>query len=255
MTTTPPPPYQAIAVQPRSASGKLYNPPNANTSAAVSYPVTTQPSVIPIPEPCAPVNDVEKLYRRIGNRIIYDFEKVSCYPGQHNGLDFGVESQVPKEMADKGISLHQWAEWVSELQEIQRKAPTVCGCLLMFCFPGFLVQSILCAMFCPISMAHPFKFLPCCYGDWYDGLDKWMSKVNTVLNRKEMHAKLMTYKPYSGAPKSRNYGTRTAGKDPGNYEMSFLVIALNKQESLKLQSESWDHGVNDRCTSGIGRIL
>lgn len=81
-----------------------------------------------------------------------------------------------------------------------------------------------------------------------------MDDVNSTLNRVDMHAKLITCKPFNNAQKSRLSGDRTSGKDH-NYEMSFLVIALTKDESIKLQQESWDHGVNDKCTSGIGRCL
>ena len=56
------------------------------------------------------------------------------------------------------------------------------------------------------------------------------------------------------APKSVGYNDRVAGKDE-NYEMSMLIIALTATESQKLMEESWDEGVNDGCTSGIGRIL
>ena len=44
------------------------------------------------------------------------------------------------------------------------------------------------------------------------------------------------------------------GKDH-NYEMSMLVIGLTEEESIKVQQESWDHGVGDTCTPGRGRIL
>ena len=103
-------------------------------------------------------------------------------------------------------------------------------------------------------MDHPCSFLPCYFGDWFADLRRWQDDVNKTLSKHDLHAKLVTYKPYSKAPKSKNYGTRTAGKDD-HYEMSFLVIAMDKSESLKLQSESWDHGVNDTWISGIGRVL
>merc|ERR1719427_447071 len=114
-----------------------------------------------------------------------------------------------------------------------------------------MVQSCLCAMFCPISGNHCFKCLPCFYGDWYIGLQKWMDNVNAVLNTHDMHAKLMTYKPHQNAPKSRRHGERIAGKDV-NYEMSMLEIGVTKEENLKIQQESWDHGVGDGTISGIG---
>ena len=257
---TPPPPYQAINVQPYSMSPKAYdNPammqPHPFVAQPMPTPIVAQPMPTPIIEPTDEMSDVEKLYVIVGERLIYDFEKHACCPGEHTGLDLGVESQIPMELAQKGIGLQEWADWINELREVQKKTPTICGCMLMFCFPGFLLQAMLCALFCPISMAHPLKFLPCCYGDWHEGLDKWMQRVNKTLNKKEMHAKLLTYKPFTGAPKSKNYGNRTTGKEADKYEMSFLAIALTKEESMKLQQESWDHGVNDKCTSGIGRNL
>ena len=103
-------------------------------------------------------------------------------------------------------------------------------------------------------MDHCLKRLPCCYGDWYAGMRKWQDEVNSVLNQYDMHVKLMTYKPGSRAPKSKLYGTRIAGKGQ-DYEMSMMVISLTPDETEKLQIESWDHGVNDGCTSGIGRLL
>ena len=78
-----------------------------------------------------------------------------------------------------------------ELMENQKRAPSIVGCLSMFCCPGLVAQSILCAMFCPISMDHCFTWLPCCYGDWYAGLQKWQTDVNLVLNRNDMHVKLI----------------------------------------------------------------
>ena len=143
---------------------------------------------------------------------------------------------------------------MSKLDEIQKKASSICGCLIMFCFSGLFVQSALCALICPLSMDHMFSGLPCCYGDWYIALKNWMNDVNNVLNQADMHAKLVTYKPFNYAPRSALFEDRTGGKDQ-NYEMSFLIITLTKEESIKLQIESWGYGINDRCTSGIGRCL
>ena len=97
-------------------------------------------------------------------------------------------------------------------------------------------------------------YFSCCYGDWYVGLHKWQADVNSVLNHHNMHVKLMTYKPWQKAPKSMLHGSRIAGKDH-NYEMSMMVISLTEDETQKLKMESWDQGVNDGCTSGIGRVL
>lgn len=227
-------------------------PTNASNSSYAN-PITQQPSNEAFGGGSS--NGIQlTLHTIISNRLVIDFEKVSCCPWEHVGLHDGVKGSMPQEIASKGISPQLWKEWMEKLQDIQKLAPSVAGCLCMFCFPGFLPQSILCAMFCPISSNHPFSFLPCCYGDWYDKLNKWQIKVNETLNRYEMHAKLMTYKPHNGAPRSKLYSQRVAGKDH-NYEMSFLVIALTKEESEKLILESWDHGVNDKCTSGIGRCL
>merc|ERR1712061_463439 len=133
----------------------------------------------------------------------------------------------------------------------QRKAPSISDCLCMFRIPGLLAQSILCALFCPISMEHSLAWLPCCYGDWYAGLRTWQADVNAVLNLHNMHVKLITYKPWQQAPKSMLHGSRIAGKDQ-HYEMSMMVISLTESETHKLKLESWDQGVNDVCTSGIG---
>ena len=254
----PPPPYPIIEAQPNFDPKVGHEHPALNPYPPVLNPyppVVVQPLPTPVVEPLVGPTDVEKLYVIEGDRLIYDFEKVACCPGQHTGLDYGVESQVPTELAEKGIELQEWASWVNELREAQKRSPTICGCLIMFCFPWGPIQACFCAMCCPISMAHPLKFLPCCYGDWYDGLRKWMLKVNSTLNTRDMHAKLVTYKPFAGAPRSRNFGNRTTGKEADKYEMSFLVIALTKEESVKLRQESWDHGVNDNCTSGVGRLL
>ncbi len=134
--------------------------------------------------------------RKIGDRLIIDFEKVSCCPWELEGLPDGCREYIPEELRVKGISPHQWAEWCDELMVVQKKAPSIGGCLCIFCFPGFLVQSTLCAIFCPTSGDHCFKWLPCCYGDWYCGLKKWQNKVNSVLNPLDMHCKLKTYKPH-----------------------------------------------------------
>ena len=189
-----------------------------------------------------------------GNRLIYDFEKVACCPGQIVGLDPRVADALPWELEQKGITRTQWNDWMITLMDNQKRAPSISGCLCMFCFPGFLAQSILCAMFCPISMEHIFTCLPCCYGDWYAGMRQWQADVNSVLNRHDMHVKLMTYKPWQKAPKSMLHGNRVAGKDD-KYEMSMMVISLTEAETKKLKMESWDQGVRDVCTSGIGRIL
>ena len=140
------------------------------------------------------------------------------------------------------------------LMKNQSRAPSNAGYWFMFCVPGIFVQSILCAMFCPISMDHCFSWLPCCYGDWYAGMKKWQEEVNILLIQHNMHVKLMTYKPWQRSPKSMLHGSRIAGKDH-NYEMSMMVISLTEAETMKLRLESWDHGVNDGCTSGIGRLL
>ena len=189
-----------------------------------------------------------------GDRLIYDFEKVPCCPFETVGLDPKVAESIPWELEDAGITEDQWRRWMNELMEIQKLSPSVAGCLCMFCFPGFIPQSLLCALFCPISMDHPCSCLPCCYGDWYAGLRNWQREVNEVLNLRDMHLKLMTYKPWQKAPMSIMRQDRTTGKDD-NYEMSMMVIALTEEEAMKLKCESWDHGVNDGCTSGIGRIL
>ena len=133
---------------------------------------------------------------RIGDRLIIDFEKIACCPWQTVGLDKDCRNYIPEELRLKGITQDMWEEWCDKLMKHQKKATSIAGCLCLFCFPGFIPQCILCAIFCPISADHPLKFLPCCYGDWYVGLNKWQREVNRVLNPKDMHAKLRTYKPF-----------------------------------------------------------
>ena len=211
--------------------------------------------MIAFPSPSGP--DTSHKYDmayKVGNRLIYDFEKIACCPWQVVGINAWVKDQLPWELMAKGITADQWRDWMLELMEIQKMATSIIGCLCIFCFPGFVPQSILCAIFCPISMDHCFKWLPCCYGDWYVGLSKWQNDVNFVLNRHDMHLKLITYKPWQKAPKSKLHGDRIAGKNH-DYEMSMMVISLTEAETEKLKMQSWDQGVNDTCTSGIGRVL
>lgn len=134
--------------------------------------------------------------KRIGDRLIIDFEKISCCPWETVGLDHDCRNNVPGALRDKGISQSMWAKWCDDLMKAQKMAPSITGCLCVFCFPGFLAQSILCAMCCPTSADHCLTWLPCCYGNWFVALDKWQRKVNKELNRKDMHAKLKTYKPF-----------------------------------------------------------
>ena len=208
----------------------------------------------PIQSKIPDVNHQHDMAYKEGNRLIYDFEKVGCCPCGVVGLDSHVKDAVPWELEEKGITKYQWEDWMVKLMENQTRAPSGAGFLCMFCIPGIFVQAILCDMFCPIAMDHPCKWLPCCYGDWYVGLRKWQEDVNSVLNPHDMHVKLMTYKPGQKAPKSRFYANRVAGKGK-NYEMSMMVISLTEDETETLQIESWDHGVNDGSTTGIGRLL
>ena len=233
--------------QPRSISQLNSNrlpPINPRHSTTVSLP---SPVVID-------TNHKLDMAHKVGNRLIYDFEKVSCCPWQTVGLDPKVQDQIPWELEGKGITKEQWRDWMTDLMKNQKKAPSIAGCLCMFCFPGAIPQSILCALFCPISMDHCLTCLPCFYGDWYVGMRKWQDKVNAVLNQHDMHVKLITYKPWQKAPMSKHHGNRVAGKDH-NYEMSMMVISLTENETEKLKMESWDQGVHDTCTSGIGRLL
>ena len=133
--------------------------------------------------------------KKIGNRLIIDFEKVSCCPWERVGLDPDCKNYIPEELRVKGISQDMWEDWCDDLMKVQNKAPSVGGCLCMFCFPGLIPQSFLCMIFCPLSADHCLKWLPCCYGDWHVALEKWQRKVNAVLNKKDLHAKLKTYKP------------------------------------------------------------
>lgn len=191
---------------------------------------------------------------RIGDRLIIDFEKLSCCMFEKSGLHPQVKHNIPTEIKSKEITPQIWMNWMSELDEIQQMAPSVCGCLMLFCVPCGVMQSILCATLCPLSMNHQLSWLPCCYGDWYEALRQWMNELNASLSKIDMYAKFMTYKPYNNAPRSRLYTERIDGKDQ-HYEMSFLVISLTAEESVRLQMEHWAHGIESNCRADIGRCV
>jgi len=253
-----------ISMQPVAMYGNYILPPPLQTYAHTPLQPTSTPGAQPATILQQPISgsshDIPKstlnmeLYIIKDNRLIIDFEKVSCLPCQTVGVDPRVFNNAPSPLKLKGITDPQWRKWMEDLMEVQKKAPSIVGCMTIFCFPGLLIQTILCACFCPTSASHVLDCLPCFYGDWHSALKAWMESVNKELNPIDMHAKLLTYKPHNSAPRSILYGDRTAGKN-GDYEMSFLVIGLEKQASEKLMIESWDHGVNDGCTSGIGRVL
>ena len=102
-----------------------------------------------------------------GNRLIYDFEKDLCCPCETVGLDPSVQNQIPWELEQKGITKEEWKVWMVKLMDNQKKAPSTVGWYCVYCCPGFIIQSIVCFLCCPISMDHCLKGLPCCYGDWY----------------------------------------------------------------------------------------
>ena len=255
-TKLPPITTRVVGGSANSGGSRLTDLPQSVTAPQAPTDLNTQrQTMVAIPSPVT--LDTKHKYDmayKVENRLIYDFEKVACCPWQVVGLATGVEHQLPWELATKGITANQWRDWMLELMENQKRAPSIVGCLSMFCLPGFIPQSILCVLFCPISMDHSFKWLPCCYGDWYAGLRKWQDDVNSVLNRNDMHVKLITYKPWQKAPNSKLHGNRIAGKNH-DYEMSMMVISLTEDETEKLKMQSWDQGVNDTCTSGIGRVL
>ena len=238
-----PPPYGDVVVS--------YEPSGYSPSAPppTSYPEKPGPSSV-----TAGGLRLDKAVRS-GDRLHIDFEKHACCPWDSVvGLDPGCSKYVPQELAERGITQSQWEEWCEDLMKVQRKSPTIGGCMCIFCFPGLLVQAVLCATFCPTSGNHCLKGLPCCYGDWHYEIGEWQRKVNETLNPLDMHCKLKTYKPHNRAPDTLNKRQRVAGKDE-HYEFGILVIALNASESHKLMQEPWDNGVNDGCTSGIGRTL
>jgi len=253
----PPPPYTAFQPPPpaQPIGGYAYPPQPPAHAIQYSTPVVAQPpshnnAVYPAYQPNNP-NDMSVL---IGDRIIYDFEKTSCCPGQAVGLEPQVKDNVHPLLVEKGVTAEQWHQWMSELDQVQKKAGSVAGCLCTVCFPFGVIQTMLCVMCCPLSMDHALSWLPCCYGDWYEALRRWTDKVNETLRTMGMHAQLVTYKPCSLAPRSKFYARRIAGKGR-DYEMSFLVIALTPTESATLEQEGWDHGVHDGCMSGRGRSL
>ena len=80
---------------------------------------------------------------RIGDRLIIDFEKLSCCMFEKSGLHPQVKHNIPTEIKSKEITPQIWMNWMSELDEIQQMASSVCGCLMLFCVPCGVMQSIL----------------------------------------------------------------------------------------------------------------
>lgn len=206
------------------------------------------------------ISDSERKYVRIGDRLIIDFEKMICLPCDTSGLHPDVRYQIPDEIREV-MTTAEWCKLMTELDEIQiNMAPSLFGVFSTFFLPLGFPQWLFCAMFCPISGDHKLKCLPCCTGDWHAALRDWQKNINCKLNPYDMHAKLLTYKPFfQTPPKSKLYDQRTTPQKDANYEMSFLAIALTREESCKLKTEYWNHGFNhgckDNCTSGIGRYV
>lgn len=243
----PPPPSPATSQEPPVITKQPVSQPQDDVCARVVDRVS------PPTEPARHPNDMAV---RVGNRLYIDFEKMGNCFWDRVGLDENVKKHVPIELNSKGIVNSQWESWMKELNDdIQKFAPSTWGNLCVLCFPFLLPQWYLFSVICPLSYDHPLSCLLCCHGDWHEKLRKWQKKVNETLNRHLMHAKLVTYKPYQNAPKSKLYSQRTISKN-SEYEISYLVIALNKEESEKLIDESFAHGIRpNECMYDIGRAI
>ena len=98
------------------------------------------------------------------------------------------------------------------------------------------------------------------HGDVYSACSEWQRNVYLTLNKHDMYAKMLTYRPQSQPPKYRLHDERIAANSclGNDYEMSFLVIALTKLESFKLEGETWNQGDFEDllgCPANWGRIL
>lgn len=232
--------------------------PPALPEETPSCPGNSSRSTVTLPKnpPKAAKRNSKDMAVRLKNRLYIDFEKHGNRFFEHAGLHGNVKDNIPAELKRKGIKQSEWKDWMVELNEIQNSSPSICRLYCQFLFPLFIPQCFLCAMFCPISYNHPLSCLPCCYGEWHEKLRQWQRKVNTTLNRRKMHAKLVTYRAVRvAAPKSKLYSERIEGHGKG-YEISYLVIALNKEESMKLIDENWFNGFDPNgCMSDVGRAV
>jgi len=195
-----------------------------------------------------PQQNDNALYVRIGDRLIFDFEKWRQGGHETGLLPQEAKMQAPAELKDR-VSDGKWREWMAELDAAHSKGRSISELALLYFFPGCGLQYICCCLCCPISMSHSCDFLPWCLGDWHGGLRQWAENVSEYLESFGMHAKLVTYQPYWDAPRSKMYDQRVYRKNH-KYEMSFLVISLSHEESEKLRGEDWNHGV--RCTCLLG---
>lgn len=130
--------------------------------------------------------DGEKMYTRVGDRIVFDYEKLVCGSscvscgtccGTEAGLHPDAKDRVPTELREKGITDAKWAEWMHDLDAAQSLAKSLAQYGCMYFFPGGGLQYILCCLLCPLSMNHSCAVLPCCMGDWYEALRRWMDQV------------------------------------------------------------------------------
>lgn len=193
----------------------------------------------------------EDMAVRIGDRLIFDFTRQPSWSKKRKtGLSSRVKNELPVELSAVNISSEVWHEWIQELEEIQANAPTTCCFLATICCPVPIVQAGLCTLFCPLNAKHCLSWLPCCFGDWHDGLRGWMYLVNDTLNQHGMHVKFLTY-PEDKAPHSKLVEQRRE-------DMSFLVISLNQDETDILQEEPWDHTrpkSQCRCLIDYGTVI
>lgn len=140
-----------------------------------------------------------------------------CCIGEVASLDPKVKDYIHPSVREKGISPSEWKQWMEGVDGIQKKAPSVTGCLLLFLFPGGLFSSSFLYNVLPDSKG-TLSWLPCFHGYWYAALKKWQEIVNARLSLYGMYAKLVTYKPVGSASRSRRYEERIVAKDH-SYEM------------------------------------
>lgn len=176
---------------------------------------------------------------RIGDRLVYDFQKMSwCCGSQVVGLESQVKREIPVELVKIGVSSALWYAWIQELEDIQKsKAPSRC-CIA-------LSHSVCLCL--PLFTNHCLTCLPCCFGAWQDSLRHWIDNVNLTLNESGMHAKFLTY---VGASNTIPNSVIDKHRHDLNNEISLLVIALTQRETDELQGQYFIRGRGPCCDSG-----
>jgi len=151
-------------------------------------------------------------------------------------LPYHAMRNPPSELTERGISRHQWKNWMKGLKAAKRKAPcggdedldSCCFCLI-FCFPFFIPQCLFMTQ-CPVCNPE----WDCVYSGFQIAHRDWLALVNSELEPKGCYMKIL----------SRLKGSHR--------EYRTLVIALTNSEIQKLKNKP---AVNPAiCPCDRGRV-